>query len=312
MILLNSSRAFRLAGLLAAAFVVPVFAGSHNLGAEETGRSPDLEAAWEAKYENSTTPEWAREKTDKWPGIKEILFEDREVLEGKDVIALETPYRAFDAAIVPISITAAAAQSKDRYIKAITVVADENPSPIAATFNLGPQNGIASISTRIRIDRYTNVRAIAEMNDGKLYMVSNFVKATGGCSAPALDSMEAAMAKLGKMKLKILSPSSESNPGTAQILISHPNYSGLQFDQIRRTEIPAHFVDSIKIEKDGEMLLSIKSDISISEDPSIHFHYVGANEGEMKATVTDSEGSVFEKSWPLSKSISAAPAPGEG
>ena len=53
----------------------------------------------------------------------------------------------------------------------------------------------------MRINEYTNVRAIAETSDGELYMASRFVKAAGGCSAPALKDHEQAMARLGQMKL---------------------------------------------------------------------------------------------------------------
>ena len=61
-----------------------------------------------------------------------------------------------------------------------------------------------SFSTRIRIDKYTYVRAIAEKNNGEKFMISNFVKAAGGCSAPSLADMDAVMARLGKMKMKFI------------------------------------------------------------------------------------------------------------
>ena len=71
--------------------------------------------------------------------------------------------------------------------------------------------GNASITTRIRIDKYTYVRAIAEMNTGEKLMVANYVKAAGGCSAPSLADMDAVMARLGKMKMKFLKTSSREN-----------------------------------------------------------------------------------------------------
>jgi len=49
-------------------------------------------------------------------------------------------------------------------------VIDKNPSPLGAVFTLTPDSGRADIETRIRIEDYTWVRAIAEMQDGKLYM----------------------------------------------------------------------------------------------------------------------------------------------
>ena len=44
---------------------------------------------------------------------------------------------------------------------------------------------MTSLSTRIRVDAYTNLHAVAELDDGHLYGAQRFVKAAGGCSAPA-------------------------------------------------------------------------------------------------------------------------------
>jgi len=51
-----------------------------------------------------------------------------------------------------------------------------------ATFKFGPAagNGERMLSTRVRVDAYTNVRALAEMDDGRIYMVVRFVKGAGG------------------------------------------------------------------------------------------------------------------------------------
>mgnify|MGYP002150436774 CR=1 FL=1 len=53
----------------------------------------------------------------------------------------------------------------------------------------------AEIETRVRVDAYSHVRAIAEASDGQLYAVTRFVKASGGCSAPAGSDAQAAAAR---------------------------------------------------------------------------------------------------------------------
>ena len=62
--------------------------------------------------------------------------------------------------------------------------------------------GRADLAMRIRVDKYTNVRAIAVLNNGEHHMVTNFVKAQGGCSAPLAADYKRAMEKLGDMKFK--------------------------------------------------------------------------------------------------------------
>src|SRR5690554_418807 len=141
---------------------------------------------------------------DLWDGLKQTYFGDREIRENADdLLVLEAPTRAEDAAIVPISVKSLQPQTADSYIKNLHLIIDRNPMPYSANFHLSPQLGKVDLATRVRIDQYTNMRAIAEMNDGSLHMVTRFIKASGGCSAPAGKDMAAAMARLGKMQLGI-------------------------------------------------------------------------------------------------------------
>lgn len=235
-----------------------------------------------------------------WQDIRASLYDtDREIHDGDGVIALEAPERALDAAIVPISVTAEVEQTEKRYIRAITVVIDENPAPVAGTFHLSPENGLASISTRVRVNTYTTVRAIAETSDGELYMAQKFVKASGGCSAPATKDHDLAMSRLGKMQLKQIGTWRHDEPAEAQFMISHPNYSGLQIDQLTQHWIPAHFVRSIELTLGEKPVLRFEGDISISENPSFRFFIEPGSEDELRARVIDSNEQTFEQSWPI-------------
>ena len=230
--------------------------------------------------------------------VKGLLYDDGvKIRDGSDLMVLETPYRALDAAIVPISINFLKDQLPTDYIKHLTIVIDENPSPIVGKFEFSPKVGNASFSTRVRIDKYTYVRAIAENNKGEKYMVSNFVKAAGGCSAPSLADMDSVMARLGKMKMKFIKTSDANNKlNKAKFLISHPNFSGLQFNQLTRSEIPAHFINFVRIEQDGDLIFEASPDISLSEDPSFTFNYLNTG-GSLTVKVNDSEGQSFSKEF---------------
>ena len=236
---------------------------------------------------------------DAWNDIRDMLYEDKAIEDGKDVISLTTPYRAEDAAIVPITIAAAKPQTKDEFIESITLVIDQNPSPVAAVFHLTPDSGLATIDTRIRIDAFTDVRAIAKMNDGRLFMAANFIKASGGCGAPGLSTMDEALAQAGKMKMKFLASRMEGVGGQAQLLIRHPNFSGLQMNQISGDFIPAHYIDSIEVTRGGVKVLSVEGDISLSENPSIRFYFGDNTSGDISAVVTDTQSKTFKKSWPV-------------
>src|SRR5450759_1427043 len=109
----------------------------------------------------------------------------RPLLDGGGLISLEMPYRAEDAAIVPLTVRSIIPAGDSRQVKAVTIVIDENPSPVAAAFTFGRNAAVSAISTRVRVNSYTNVHAVAELSDNKLYMVKTYVKAAGGCSAPS-------------------------------------------------------------------------------------------------------------------------------
>jgi sulfur-oxidizing protein SoxY len=235
---------------------------------------------------------------DPWPDLQAALFGDREVRDGAGVIALQAPERAHDAAVVPLTIEALLPQTAERYIKTVHLVIDRNPAPVAAVFHLSPANGIATIATRVRVNEYTNVHAVAETSDGELHMASRFVKAAGGCSAPALKDHAQAMARLGQMKLNH-PPLRLGAPNQVQLLISHPNYSGLQIDQVSRNWIPPHYVQSIEVSYDAREVLAVEGDISLSENPSIHFSFVPDRPGDLTVEVQDSEGQRFTASWPI-------------
>lgn len=246
----------------------------------------------------------AQAQDDAWSWLKGELFGDRPIADGSGWIALDAPYRAHDAAIVPIEITALKPQTAGSRIRAITLVIDENPAPLAAVFRFGPASPSASISTRVRVDAYSEVRAIAETEDGELLMVHRFVKASGGCSAPAGKDADQALANLGEMRLRQFVRNESSGPrAEAQLAIRHPNYSGLQMDQLTRHYIPAHFVDSIEVRQGGELVLAMEGGISLSENPSVRFRYRPETGRELEIRAGDTEGGEFTGSWPVETEV---------
>ena len=98
----------------------------------------------------------------------------------------------------------------------------QNPVPLAAAFTLGEKAGDTRISTRVRVNSYTNARVVAELSDGSLHMATRFIKASGGCSAPMVKTMDEALAALGQMKFRILPPTPEA-PNEALLMVRHPN-----------------------------------------------------------------------------------------
>jgi len=237
-----------------------------------------------------------------WKKVRASLFDGKAIATpADDMLAIEAPIRADDAAIVPISIKTRFPQSASRYVDKLYLIIDSNPSPISAIFQMTPQSGRADIETRVRIDDYTHVRAVAEMNDGQLYMTTTYVKAAGGCSAPPPKDAAAAQAALGKMKFRVDGIPGSDQPILAHLMISHPNSSGFAIDPASRQPVPAHYVRTINVSYAGRPVMSADVDFSISENPNFRFWFVPQGEGELKAEVVDSNELRFESAVRVSQ-----------
>ena len=236
-------------------------------------------------------------QTEKWVELKEFLFAKKEINEdANEVLSISAPFRAEDASVVPISITSKIEQTSERFIKKIYLLIDNNPTPIAAVFTLSSHAGKADIETRVRLEEYTYVRAVAELNDGSLHMVNKYVRASGGCSAAAGKDQEAALARMGKMRFRIESQAKLGEPTLAQVMVSHPNFSGMQMDQVTRLYVPPLFVRRIQVKQGSKTLLTADLDFAISENPNIRFYFVPSGKEEvLSATVFDSRDAIFGK-----------------
>jgi sulfur-oxidizing protein SoxY len=245
-----------------------------------------------------STPE---ESNKLWEGLKTDVFGSRPIKLNTGLVTLVAPKRAQDAGLVPIDIMIDPVKSGGS-VKSVTLIIDVNPSPLAAKFEFGKDAGVTHLSTRVRVNDYSYLRAIAEMANGELHMSETFVKASGGCSAPAVKNPQEAKLTMGLMKLKQFSEKSDANisaPNELQLMIRHPNNSGLQMDQITRYFIPPHFVNDLTISKDGAMILKMEAGISISEDPNFRFDYKAGGAKEIEAIAIDTEGLVFKDKWPV-------------
>jgi sulfur-oxidizing protein SoxY len=261
-----------------------------------------------------TTPALSQQSEETWNAIKGDIFGDKAktIQEADDLLAMDAPMRAEDAAVVPITVRALKPQAGQTAIKAITLVIDENPAPLAATVSFGPAAATASFSTRLRVNSYSYIRAVAEMNDGSLRMIKKFVKASGGCSAPALKDQDKSVAELGQLRLRQFAQSDpdakehalapqDSGAAEAQIMIRHPNYSGLQMDQLTMLYIPAHYVREIALTRGDALVMKMEGGISLSENPSFRIAFRKEGSGELTVRAEDTQKKLFEKSWPVER-----------
>ena len=206
--------------------------------------------------------------------IKETVFGDEEIQDGSEFIFIEAPYRALNGANVPIKL-----YSRSPGIVKYTLIVDENPTPSCAVFEF--DNMPAYVETNIRVNAYGYLRVIAEDNYGNKFMTTRFIKAAGGWSAPSV-------LKTNKQKGKIEVTESLIKPGVTNFQIWHPNYSGMQFDQLTRTEIPAEYINEVDIHFDNSSF-HYEGTIGIAEN--VYFGLAIDGEGDL--TAKDNLGNNF-------------------
>lgn len=241
-----------------------------------------------------------------WQKVRASLFEGRAVQPAPaGWLTLDVPGRAIDAAVVPLAIRATLPAGQQ--VARLVLVIDANPSPISGLFRFPAQPARAEVQTRVRVDAYSWVRAIVETADGRLYGTTKFVKASGGCSAPAGADAAAALAALGRMNLRVDGNPDGPDPVTMQLAISHPNHSGMAMDQATRQFTPSHFVRTVQVSVSGRPVFEADVDFSISENPNFRFPVAVPlpARGVVHVSVVDSQGRQFELDQPLA----AGPAP---
>lgn len=250
-------------------------------------------------------PAWAEEdpaaRAERWQDLQHAVFGARVVSDGAGVITLDAPARALDAALVPITVGITDGQGAGR-VKAVWLLVDGNPSPLAGTFRFGPAAAVRTLKTRVRVDQYTLVHAVAETEDGRLFAAERYVKAAGGCSAPSSKDAKLAMSRMGQIRLRLDGEAlQDGEPALAHLLISHPNNNGMQVDQVTHLFVPPRYIQDITVSYGDALVLRIEADISLSEDPVITFGFLPQGAGPMRVEVQDSARATFRQEFTLGR-----------
>ncbi|WP_375465680.1 quinoprotein dehydrogenase-associated SoxYZ-like carrier [uncultured Methylobacterium sp.] len=233
------------------------------------------------------------ERAARWKEIAQLVFGDRKIEATDSLIKVDAPARALDAALVPITLTM---PEKDR-IKAVHFVIDDNPSPYAAHFVFGPAADPGELQLRVRVNNYTNVHAVAETPEGGLYEATKFVKASGGCSAPMGMSDEEAMKGMGDMRMKFSGEAQPGKPVEATLMIRHPNFSGMQMNQVTRDYTPARYINKLVVTAGDKTVFTMDGDISIASNPVINFGLRPEPGKPITVAASDSQGGYWERSF---------------
>lgn len=243
-------------------------------------------------------PEPDHSKIPEWTVIKDLMFGDRVINpDDREVIRVFLNTRADDASTVPVMINGLIDQSPTEYIKTMYLIVDRNPIPTAGIFRFTPDSGRVKMETRLRFEQYSFVRAIAELNDGRLYMSQRWVMAAGGCSAPLGKNVGAD--SIGKMRFRMDDQIEYDKPMLIELQVRHPNESALASD-LEPDQVP-QFIRNVNVDYNGRPVMSGEVNFSLSDNPVFRFYFVPRAEGELNVRVEDTHDSVFTQSFRVSE-----------
>jgi sulfur-oxidizing protein SoxY len=236
-----------------------------------------------------------RAEEDVWPTLKQTTFGDRAIQAEDGKVVLDAPTTAEDASLVPITMRVPPEVRGN--LKSLTLIIDKNPNPVVAKFSFGPaagSGGERSISTRVRIDNFSHVRAILETEDGGLHMATKFVQAAGGCGAMNAKDPDTENVDLGKMLVKTFPPALSTAPlFEGQVMLKHPNSNGMQLDIDTGGYIPARFIKEMTVKRGNDLVFRMESTFSISTNPNFRFTFGRGADNELDVSMVDTDGTVF-------------------
>lgn len=242
---------------------------------------------------NANTIEPDHSSIPEWLVIKDLMFGDREIKDGsKDVLALYLNTKLDDSSTVPIMVNALIDQTDEMFIKTLYLVIDRNPIPTAGVFQFNPEAGKVKLETRLRFEKFSFIRAIAETNSGELYMDQRWVQVAGGCSAPS--GKNANDPQIGKMRFRMDDHIRLKEPNLVQFQIKHPNESTLAADL--EPGYDARFINKVSVQYNGKSIMSGDINFSLSDNPIFKFYFAPQGGGVLSVRAEDTHDSVFTHS----------------
>ncbi|MBL8306967.1 MAG: thiosulfate oxidation carrier protein SoxY [Rubrivivax sp.] len=92
---------------------------------------------------------------------------NRPLHDGRITLALDELVENGNS--VPVTVTVASPMTEADHVQRIGLFALQNPQPEVAVFHLSPVNGVARVSTRMRLATSQAVIALAQTSDGRCW-----------------------------------------------------------------------------------------------------------------------------------------------
>lgn len=255
---------------------------------------PGLFLSWTLAILMVLVPSAQAAPADAWSTLREAFFAGKHVQEEAAPIRLDIAPTAENPALVPVTIS-----TTRPGIKRLWLLVDGNPVPLTATLTLLREIPEFHFQTRIRLEKSTRVRVVAEDAQGLYFMTSAEVRTPGGGCGGGLDGDEAKLrAEAGRIRIRHEAPSAQAAAaGHWVFMIKHPMRTGFE----RTTQgyyAKPWFIRQLDIAQAGQPLMQIELGVGISADPWLSLPFIPTLPATLQLSASDNEGKVYQQQYP--------------
>lgn len=192
-------------------------------------------------------------------------------------IHIEAPQKAENGAVVQVEISS---QQGPGNISHIRLLADANPTPLIASFELGKQV-LPKLVTRIKLAQSGELIALMQQAGGQFQQQRReVIVLEDGCAG---NEREEPFASSMKMRARLLEAGASGKPVTElKIIIVHPMRTGRSKNDDGQL-MPAHFMQLMQVALNGKVIVDVQTGTAISRNPYFTFYLTEAKVGDVIA-----------------------------
>lgn len=192
-------------------------------------------------------------------------------------LQIEAPQKAENGAVVQVELTS---HQPAGNISSLRLLADANPTPLIASFDLGRQV-LPRLVTRIKLAQSGELIALAQQTDGTFAQQRRqVVVLEDGCAG---SEREEPFATSMKMRARLVEAGPlGKNITELKIIILHPMRTGRSKNDDGQL-MPAHFMQLMQVVLNGQVIVDAQTGTAISRNPYFTFYVTSAKAGDVIA-----------------------------
>ena len=207
-------------------------------------------------------------------------------------IEITMPEFSDSGASVPMDTYVPCQMTPEDYPRVVRIYAPRNPRPRVVALYFTPACGEARMSTRVRLDAFQEVVAIAEMSDGETFKAVRRVNVTYGACEDAVANDQFPPGWAPNMRVALPDKVARDEVFTVRTIINHPMETGLRHDKTGLL-VPVRIAERFRCLVDGTEAFGVKLEPAVAANPYIAFRLRLSESASLAFEWMDTNGDVY-------------------